>query len=112
MMDIREIMKRLPHRYPFLLVDRILEMGEERIVAIKCVTYNEPFFQHKLVYFVAIDEVRFRRPVVPGDVLRLELELIRFGGRIIKMRGTARVGEEVACEGVFTATIIDREGKG
>ena len=143
-MDIKEIMNRLPHRYPFLLVDRILEMGEEMIVAIKCVTYNEPFFQghfpgapvmpgvlqvealaqaggallfskfppeareHKLVYFVAIDEVRFRRPVIPGDVLTLELKLLRFGGRIIKMKGVAKVGDEVACEGVFTATIVDR----
>ncbi|MEO0140851.1 MAG: 3-hydroxyacyl-ACP dehydratase FabZ [candidate division WOR-3 bacterium] len=144
MIDIREIMNRLPHRYPFLLVDRITEMSEERIVAIKCVTINEPYFQghfpgapvmpgvlqiealaqaggallfskfppeareHKLVYFVAIDEVKFRRPVIPGDVLVLELELVRFGGRIIKMKGKARVGEEIACEGIFTATIVDR----
>lgn len=144
MMDIREIMNRLPHRYPFLLVDRITDMREDRIIAIKCVTYNESFFQghfpgapvmpgvlivealaqaggallfskfspeareHKLVYFVAIDEVRFRRPVIPGDVLTLELELLRFGGRIIKMKGVAKVRDEVACEGVFTATIVDR----
>jgi len=145
-MDIREILDRLPHRYPFLLVDKIVEMTEDRVVALKNVTYNEPYFQghfpdtpvmpgvlqvealaqaggallfskfppdirlRKLVFFVAIDEVRFRRPVVPGDQLILELDMLRFGGKIMKMKGTARVGDEVACEGIFTATMVDREG--
>ncbi len=121
-LEIREIMERIPHRYPFLLVDRVLEIVPgRRIVAIKNVTINEPFFQghfpgapvmpgvliiealaqagavlllsdipngtSKLVYFTGIDEARFRRPVVPGDQLRLTMEVLKLRARTCKMRG-------------------------
>ncbi len=119
-MDIRAILEHLPHRYPFLLVDRVLELEKgKRIVAIKNVTINEPFFQghfpghpimpgvliveamaqaggmllmdhfedpdSKVVYFMAIDGVRFRRPVKPGDQLRFELTMLNFRGRRCQM---------------------------
>ncbi len=148
MIDVKGIMDRLPHRYPFLLVDRIIEMDENHVVALKNVTVNEPFFighfpgepvmpgvlqiealaqaggamlfnrfppearENKLVFFVAIDGVRFKKPVVPGDQLILRLEMIRFGGRIIKMKGEAMVDGEMACSGTFTATVVDRGATG
>ena len=135
MMDIHEILKQLPHRYPFLLVDRVLELEKgKRIQALKNVTINEPFFNghfpHRpvmpgvlilealaqaaavlsfetmgtrpdadsIVYFAGIDEARFRRPVVPGDQLLLEVELLRNVRGISKYSATARVGEEVAAQ--------------
>ena len=138
MIDINEIMKVLPHRYPFLLVDRVLEMEENRIRAIKNVTFNEPFFvghfpdrpvmpgvlivealaqvgavlvlqkpefAGKLVLFAGIDKLRFRRQVVPGDVLRLELEVISFHGPVGKAKALATVDGVKACEGEITFAV-------
>lgn len=132
MLDVKEIMDILPHRYPFLLVDRVVEMEEEkRVVALKNVTMNEPFFQGhfpvkpvmpgvlivealaqtgavlilskpenkgKIAYFTAIDKCRFKRQVVPGDQLRLEIEVIKLRGFVGKCQARALVGEELACE--------------
>ena len=142
-MDIARIMEILPHRYPFLLVDRILEVeGEKRIVGIKNVTINEPFFQghfpghpimpgvliveamaqvggmllmgaienpqRKVVYFMSLDNVKFRRPVVPGDQLRLELEMLQFRGKTCKMKGEAFVDGVLAAEAEMMARVVDR----
>ena len=142
MIDINEILEILPHRYPFLLVDRIAELEPGRLArGIKNVTINEPFFaghfpghpimpgvllleamaqvggilafksadvSDKLVYFMGIDNARFRRPVVPGDTLELTLEVIKARGRIWKFKGRAFVGEDVAAEAELMATIMDR----
>ena len=143
MLGIQEILGTLPHRYPMLLVDRVLEVqGAERIVAIKNVTFNEPFFQGhfpdhavmpgvlvieamaqaggmllmgavenpetKVVYFLSLDGVKFRRPVVPGDQLRFELEMLQFRGRNCRMRGVAYVDGERVAEAEMAARIIDR----
>ena len=142
-LGIEEIMKVLPHRYPFLLVDRILEIvPEKRIVGLKNVTINEPFFQghfpghpimpgvliieamaqvggmllmgtfddpeSKVVYFMSLDNVKFRRPVKPGDQLRFELDMTQIRGRICKMRGLAKVDGEVAAEADMAAMVRDR----
>ncbi len=142
-LEINDILKALPHRYPFLLVDRIVELEPGRRVAgIKNVTYNEPFFQghwpgrpimpgvliveamaqtagvliarsspsHRHALLVSIDGVKFRRPVVPGDQLRLEVEGVRTTGRATQVRALARVGDRVAAEGRirFVAIDVDR----
>lgn len=138
-MTIQEIMDLLPHRYPFLLVDRILEWEPgKRIVGLKNVTINEPFFQghfpghpimpgvlivealaqvggivalkemggeKKLAYFAAIDNCRFRRPVVPGDQLLLNVTITAHKGPVWKIHGEARVGDALAAEADLTATI-------
>jgi 3-hydroxyacyl-[acyl-carrier-protein] dehydratase len=141
MIDVREIMEIMPHRYPFLLVDRIesLKKGEE-IIGIKNVTINEPFFvghfpgnpimpgvliieamaqvggilafhsspkewAGSLVYFMGIDKVRFRKPVVPGDQLRLKLTTIRQKQRVFKMRGEAYVEDTLVAEAELMAAI-------
>ena len=138
-MDIKEIIRLLPHRYPFILVDRILE-GEKgkSMVGLKNVSMNEPFFQghfpaepimpgvlileglaqvggllafnsipdmigEKLFYFAGIDKVRFRRPVVPGDQLIYEMEVLKQKGKIWKMAGKAKVDDIVAVEAQFMA---------
>ncbi len=138
---LNQIRQALPHRYPFLLVDRILEVSEDgkRAVAIKNVTANEPFFQGhfpdnaimpgvlivealaqaggaallgslgregKLAMLAGLDGFRFRRPVVPGDTLRLEVELTRMRGPIGKVRARALVDGEVAAEGEITFAIV------
>ena len=144
MIDVREIMKIIPHRYPFLLVDRIESLKEgEEIVGIKNVTINEPFFAGhfpgnpimpgvliieamaqvggvlafhsspkewagSLVYFMGIDKVRFRKPVVPGDQLRLKLTTIRQKQRVFKMRGEAYVEDTLVAEAELMAA-IERE---
>jgi len=143
MYTIEEIMKVLPHRYPFLLVDRIIEIEEKkRIVGLKNVTINEPFFQGhfpghpimpgvliieamaqvggmlllgsvsdpetKVVYFMSLDNVKFRRPVKPGDQLRFELEVIQLRGTVCKMRGIGKVDGEVVVEADMAAAIRDR----
>jgi UDP-3-O-[3-hydroxymyristoyl] N-acetylglucosamine deacetylase/3-hydroxyacyl-[acyl-carrier-protein] dehydratase len=141
---IEEIMKVLPHRYPFLLVDRILEIEDgKRVVGIKNVTINEPFFQghfpgdpimpgvlivesmaqvggmllvnmvenssQKSIYFVSISEIKFRRPVRPGDQLRLELELLQVRGNVCRMSGVAKVDGKVVCEASeMVAMVRDR----
>jgi 3-hydroxyacyl-[acyl-carrier-protein] dehydratase len=142
-LDIEDILRFLPHRYPFLLVDRVLEMEPGKsILALKNVSYNEEFFQghfpmvrimpgvlivealaqaggilvyhsipdgdKKLMLFSKIDNMRFRRPVVPGDQLRLAAELIKIRGRFHQIRGRAYVGEDLAVEGELWASLIDR----
>ncbi len=141
--NIEDIMQVLPHRYPFLLVDRILELEEgKRIVGLKNVTINEPFFQghfpghpimpgvliiesmaqvggmllmrsladpaSKVVYFMSLDKIKFRRPVKPGDQLRLELEVLQTRGMTCRMRGVASVDGQVATEAEMAAMIRDR----
>jgi beta-hydroxyacyl-ACP dehydratase FabZ len=130
-LDVNEIRAILPHRYPFLLVDRIVELESERVVGIKCVTGNEPFFAghfpdfpvmpgvliieamaqvagvlvlksmpdraRKRVFLVAIDYARFRKPVIPGDQLRLEMTITRRKNEVAKVAGKATV------EGVLVA---------
>lgn len=141
MLNTQEIMKIIPHRYPFLLVDRILEMEPGvRAVGEKLVTINEPFFQGhfpefpimpgvliiealaqtgavaalskpefqgKLAYFAGVDNVRFRKPVRPGDVLRLEVHLDKIRRGVGKGSGKATVNGEVACEGGLLFAIGD-----
>jgi beta-hydroxyacyl-ACP dehydratase FabZ len=141
--DARAIQEILPHRYPFLLVDRIIELVPgERIVGIKQVTINESFFQghfpgapvmpgvliveamaqvgavyalsqmenrdQKLVLFSGIDNARFRRPVVPGDTLTLEVTPVRVGSRVQRMRGLAKVDGHLAAEADIMSVITDR----
>ena len=140
---IEDIMKVLPHRYPFLLVDRIVEIEPmKRIVGIKNVTINEPFFQGhfpghpimpgvliieamaqvggmlllgtveepdtKVVYFMSLDNVKFRRPVRPGDQLRFELDVVQLRGTVCKMRGIGKVDGEIVVEADMAAAIRDR----
>jgi 3-hydroxyacyl-[acyl-carrier-protein] dehydratase len=142
-LEIREIMDRIPHRYPFLLVDRVIDMvPQQRIVSIKNVTINEEFFQghfpgapvmpgvliiealaqtgailllsdipdraSKLVYFTGIDEARFRRPVVPGDQLRLTMEVVKLRARSCKMRGRAEVDGELVAEAEIMSALVSR----
>ncbi|AKU12109.1 (3R)-hydroxymyristoyl-ACP dehydratase [Azoarcus sp. CIB] len=134
-MDINEILQYLPHRYPFLLVDRVLELEEgKRILALKNVTMNEPFFpghfphhpvmpgvliveamaqaaallsfktmgikpdENSVVYFAGIDNVRFKRPVVPGDQLQFDVAITQSKRNIYKYKGVARVAGEIAAE--------------
>jgi 3-hydroxyacyl-[acyl-carrier-protein] dehydratase len=143
--DIRWILSNLPHRYPFLLVDRVLEIEpRKRIVAIKNVTVNEPFFaghfpgapilpgvlilealaqagavlllrdvadrDSKLVYFTGVDGARFRRTVVPGDQLRLVVEVIQLRARACRMRGTATVDGQPAAEAELMCALAERDG--
>ncbi len=142
-LDIGRILDVIPHRYPMLLVDRITEIvGSERIVGIKNVTINEPFFQghfpghpimpgvliieamaqvggfllmgtvdqpdQKVVYFMSLDGVKFRRPVVPGDQLRFELEMLQHRGKTCRMKGTAWVDGNLVAEAEMMARVIDR----
>ncbi len=141
--DIRAIMDILPHRYPFLLIDRILELVPgESVKGLKCVSINEPFFQGhfpghpimpgvliiesmaqaggvllmnmleqpetKLVYFSSINRARFRRPVLPGDQLIFEIELLKFRRNTCKMAGTATVDGEIVAEAELLAAVVDR----
>ncbi|MFV9690232.1 MAG: 3-hydroxyacyl-ACP dehydratase FabZ [Desulfobacteria bacterium] len=139
--DIRRIMEFLPHRYPFILVDRIVEIvPNERIVGLKNVTINEPFFQGhfpgapvmpgvlmveamaqtgavlaisslpaeehgNLMYFMGIDKARFRKPVVPGDQVLMEVEIIRRRGKTLKMSGNARVDHDLVAEAELLAMV-------
>lgn len=141
-LDVNEIREILPHRYPFLLVDRIVELEEERIVGIKNVTVNEPFFQghfpnfpvmpgvliveamaqtagilvlrsipdrdSKLVFLVSVDYARFRKPVVPGDQLRLEMKMMRRKGTVVKMSGRATVEGVLVAEAEVMCKLEDR----
>jgi UDP-3-O-[3-hydroxymyristoyl] N-acetylglucosamine deacetylase/3-hydroxyacyl-[acyl-carrier-protein] dehydratase len=143
MIDVRRILELLPHRYPFLLVDRILSVeGDTKIVGLKNVTINEPFFQGhfpghpimpgvliveamaqtggvllldkienpqtQVVYFMSLDGVKFRRPVVPGDQLRMEVEVTQNRGRTVRLRGLAYVDTQLAAEADMMARIVDR----
>jgi UDP-3-O-[3-hydroxymyristoyl] N-acetylglucosamine deacetylase / 3-hydroxyacyl-[acyl-carrier-protein] dehydratase len=139
----KEIQDILPHRYPFLLVDRVIDLeAGKRAVGIKNVTINEPFFQghfpghpimpgvliveamaqvggvllmkavpdakSKVVYFVSLDNVKFRKPVLPGDQLRFVVEVVKLKGRIAKVHGDAYVGEDLVCEADLMSTLMDK----
>jgi beta-hydroxyacyl-ACP dehydratase FabZ len=139
-LDAVAIQRILPHRFPFLLLDRIIELSDERVVGLKNVTINEPFFAGhfpghpvmpgvliieamaqagavmalcrgdaagRVVYFAALDKVKFRRPVVPGDQLRLEVVPLRKGATVWKLRGQALVDGQVVAEGELLATIAE-----
>ena len=142
-MRIEQVLGLLPHRYPFLLIDRILELEPgQRAVGEKQVTINEPFFQghfpghpimpgvliieamaqvggmlllgtiedpeQKVVYFMSLDNVKFRRPVLPGDQLRCELEMLQNRGRTCRMKGVAYVDGNVVAEAEMMARVVDR----
>ena len=142
MMNINEIMQHLPHRYPFLLVDRITDLQPGKsITGIKNVTFNEPFFQGhfpgqpimpgvliieamaqvagiaafssgmegKAVYFMSIEKAKFRRPVVPGDQLRLEIKVLQQRGNVWKFSGAATVEGKLVSEADFTAMVTNKE---
>ena len=142
-LNIQDIMKTIPHRYPILLVDRVSMLeGGNKAVGTKCVSANEPFFQGhfpgypimpgvliveamaqtgcalflarpemagKLAFFMGIDDVKFRKPVIPGDVLELHVEVLRAGGRVGKAKGEGKVNGETVAEATFTFAIVDRE---
>jgi len=142
-LEIEDIMRVLPHRYPFLLVDRILEIEDgKRIVGVKNVTINEPFFQghfpghpimpgvliieamaqvggvllmgtvpnreDKVVYFTSLNNVKWRRPVKPGDQIRFELELLQVRGMMAKMSGVAKVDGQVVAEAEMGAVVREK----
>ena len=141
-LDINEIRGILPHRYPFLLVDRIVELEADRVVGIKNVTANEPFFQghfpdfpvipgvliieamaqaagvlvlksipdraNKLVLLVAVENARFRKPVVPGDTLRMEMKVIKRKASVAKMAGVATVDGVVVAEAEVMCKLADK----
>ena len=142
MNDISEILAVMPHRYPFLLIDRVLEMDEKTIRAVKNVTINEPHFlghfpeipvmpgvliveamaqaggflllsqtddrEDKLIYFTGIDKCRFRKPVVPGDQLIFEVELLAKRSTFAKIRGRALVDGVVVCEAEMMSALANR----
>src|SRR5579872_4855548 len=144
-LDINEIRGILPHRYPFLLVDRIIEMEADRVVGIKNVTANEPFFQghfpdfpvmpgvliveamaqtagvqvlssipdrdKKLVFLVSVDGARFRKPVVPGDQLRIEMNVVKRKGTVAKMSGVATVDGVLVAEAEVMCKLEDKIGE-
>jgi 3-hydroxyacyl-[acyl-carrier-protein] dehydratase len=142
MMDIREIQNTLPHRYPFLLIDRIIELEPNvKAVGLKNVTINEPFFQGHFpdqpimpgvliveamaqvagilafrsgakgdtVYFMSIERAKFRRPVVPGDQLRLEIKVLKSRNNVWKFSGEAFVDDKLVSEVEFTAMVPEKE---
>ncbi len=143
-LDSNGIQKILPHRYPFLMVDAILEMERlKRIVGVKSVSINEAYFQghfpgkpimpgvlmieamaqtggllllqeipdreKKLLYFVAVDDARFRRPVVPGEQLRMEVTVLSWRGNFCKLAGKATVNGELAAEATLMCKMVDRD---
>ncbi len=143
--DILDILEIMPHRYPFLLVDKIIKLEKDAVTGIKNVTINEPFFhghfpvdpvmpgvliieamvqvggflllnrlkdpKSKLLYFMFIDKVRFRKPVKPGDQLRSELQMKKFKKKLCVFEGKAYVGNTLVAEGKFTAMIMERRKK-
>jgi len=144
-LEITDIKKRIPHRYPMLLIDRVIDINveEKSAVALKAVSGNEPFFEGhfpskpimpgvltveamaqtaavfvteavpeaagKLVFFMTVDKARFRRPVVPGNLLNIEVKLIRSKGAVYRFEGKASVDGKVAAEAEFAAMIVDNE---
>ena len=145
-MDIVEIMSLLPHRYPFLLIDRVVEMQrKQRIVAIKNVSINEPHFQghfpdyplmpgvlmveaiaqaggalllseipdrdSKLMVFTSIENARFRRPVTPGDQLRIEVKVLNWRSRAVKMGGNITVDGNLVCDATVMCQVVPRVAK-
>jgi 3-hydroxyacyl-[acyl-carrier-protein] dehydratase len=141
--EITEIMRRIPHRPPFLLIDRAeAYRPNQSLVGIKCVTMNEPFFvghfpgspvmpgvlivealaqtggllmskswdvdpEGKIILFMSVDKCRFRHPVKPGDVLRMEVEVLRARGNVVKFLGRGMVGDKLAAQTEFTAMLMD-----
>ena len=141
--DIQEVMRRIPHRPPFLLIDRAeAYCPGQSLVGIKCVTMNEPFFlghfpgnpvmpgvlivealaqsggllmskswdvdpEGKIILFMSVDNCRFRHPVRPGDVLRMEVSVQRVRGDVVKFRGRGMVGDKLAAEAEFAAMLVD-----
>jgi 3-hydroxyacyl-[acyl-carrier-protein] dehydratase len=147
-LDIAEILKYLPHRYPFLLIDRVLELElDKRILALKNVTFNEPFFtghfphlpvmpgvlvveamaqaagilsfatmgrrsdENSVFYFAGIDEARFKQPVVPGDQLRLEVDIVRKSRMLWKFNGTASVDGQVVAQAQLMCALREIRAK-
>ncbi len=145
-LDIRQIMAILPHRYPFLLIDRVLESSrKKRIVAIKNVTINEPFFQghfpdyaimpgvlmveaiaqaggvlllpevpdheNKLLVFSGINDARFRRPVTPGDQLRIEVDVLNWRPLAARLRGKVYVEGKLVCEATIMCAVVPRPSR-
>ncbi len=145
MLDIHKVMNFLPHRYPFLMIDRILEFeADKRVVGMKNVTINEPFFQghfpghpimpgvllleamaqtggvmalmslppeevpKKVLYFMSIDKAKFRKPVLPGDQVRFELELLKARANIKSFKAVAKVDGTVVAEAEMMAMIVDK----
>jgi beta-hydroxyacyl-ACP dehydratase FabZ len=142
MNDISEILAVMPHRYPFLLIDRVLEMDDKKVRAVKNVTVNEPHFlghfpevpvmpgvlvveamaqaggfllfsqvderEDKLIYFTGIDKCRFRKPVVPGDQIIFEVELVAKRSTFAKIKGRALVDDEVVCEAEMMSALAER----
>jgi 3-hydroxymyristoyl/3-hydroxydecanoyl-(acyl carrier protein) dehydratase len=107
--DIQEIMNFLPHRYPFLLVDRILEIvPNEKIVAVKNVTINEPFFQGHFPGAPIMPGVLIRKPVVPGDQLIIEVKVLKMRSKVVKMSGIASVDKKRVAEAEIMATIGEK----
>jgi len=140
--NIQDILEVMPHRYPFLLIDRVLEMSEKTIRATKNVTFNEPHFkghfpghpvmpgvllveamaqaggflllsqiedrENKLIYFTGIDKCRFRRPVVPGDQVVFDIEVISIKRTFAKIHGRATVDGQVACEADMMSALMER----
>ena len=144
-LDITEIQRILPHRYPFLLIDRVVELTRrERIVALKNVTVNEPYFQghfpgfpimpgvlmveaiaqaggalllteiadreQNLMVFSGIERARFRRPVVPGDQLRIEVTVLAWRKSAVRMEGQIFVGDKRVCEAIVSCRLVPRAG--
>jgi len=144
-LDINVIQSIIPHRYPFLLVDKILEVTDKRVVGIKNVTINEPFLQGhfpghpimpgvlimealaqtggvgalnmkdnlgKLAYFLSINNAKFRKPVLPGDTLRLEVDLLKTKLSVMQVHGVAKVGDDVVAEAdLMFAFVTPGEGE-
>ncbi len=148
MFGMQEIQETLPHRYPFLLVDRILEMElGKRVVGVKNVTINEPFFsghfpghpimpgvlileamaqvggfllmrslnaraEKKVMYFTGIDKAKFRRPVVPGDQIRFQMEILQLRRQVCRMKGEAYVDGKLVAEAELGSVVVDRDPEG
>ena len=142
-LDVRQIMSIIPHRFPFLLLDRVVELHRRRrVVAVKNVTINEPFFQghfpqypimpgvlvveamaqagallllleiegreNKIMVFTGIERAKFRKPVTPGDQLRIEVDVLAFRRTAGKISGNAYVGDKLCCEATLTCQVVDR----
>ena len=145
MLYIEEIMELLPHRYPFILIDRIIEMEPAKsCTALKNVTINEPYFHghfpdqpvmpgililesmaqagafltlnsvdnpmSKNMFFSAVEKAKFRKPIIPGDQVRIEMELLKIRMNAVKLRGIAYVDDKIVTEAIIMANIVDRAG--